>query len=210
MTRFIIYLAIGFVLVGCSGYVDENTSISEENNVVSAQNNNNNTQSSEQNVLKAPAEYLAENEVALSIQDSETAYEMCVRALADYYKAIWNGSDIELERFIENKNLKLYTQKKIESQYGVNAHLNDPVKDIEIGTSEVEFTDDADGGFLYLKLPVEIKKTVGSYGEVTEFLVRNSNGKLVIIDWYTGTKDSFDFTERGENLTIDNPNFWIK
>jgi hypothetical protein len=82
-----------------------------------------------------------------------------------------------LDTFIENENLKQYTQKKIQSQYDVNAQFNEKVQNIEIGAWEVGFTDDVDGGFLYLKLPVEIHKTVGSRGEVTEFLVRNVNGK---------------------------------
>lgn len=72
----------------------------------------------------------------------------------------------------------LLSYKKFQSQYDVYKNLtNDSVQDIEIGAWEVEYTDDADGGFLYLKLPVEINMDVGSYGEVTEFLVRNVNGK---------------------------------
>ena len=108
----------------------------------------------------------------------------------------------------KTNNLKQYTQKKIQSQYDLYGNLNNKVKNIEIGDWEVEYTDDADGGFLYLELPVHINKSVGGYGEGTEFLVRNLNGKLVIVDWYTGAKDSYDFMVRGENLTIDNPNIW--
>src|SRR5690606_7545988 len=118
----------------------------------------------------------------------------------------WNGTDIELDTFVENENLKKYTQKKIQSQYDVLT--DDSVEDIDIGAWEAEYTNDEDGGFLYLKLPVEITLSVGNYGEVTEFLVHNVNGKLVIVDWYTNTKDSYDFKTRGENLTIDNPKVW--
>ena len=53
-----------------------------------------------------------------------------------------------------------------------------------------------------------LNSITGGYGEGTEFLVRNVNGKLVIVDWYNGGKDSYDFMVRGENLTIDNPNIW--
>ncbi len=166
-------------------------------------------------ILQDSPEYVAKNEEELSILDSEAAYEMCKRVLTDYYKAVWNGSDIELGAFIDNENLKQYTQKKIQYQfdmYSTNKLTEDSVKSIDVGTRgvdwEVEYTDDADGGFLYLKLPAEIKNTVGSYGEPTEFLVRNVNGKLFIVDWYTDAKDSYDFMVRGENLTIDNPNIW--
>ena len=164
--------------------------------------------STERNVLQDSSEYVAKNEGGLSFQDSETAYELCVRALTDYYKAVWNGSVIELDTFIDNEYLRKYTQNKIQFHYDVYGKFNDKVQNIEINDWEVESTDDLDGGFLYLKIPAEIKKSVGSYGEVTEFLVRNVNGKLVIVDWYTGAKDSYDFLVRGENLTIDNAYIW--
>lgn len=221
LTRFImLFIAIGIILVGCSP--DKTNGNNEKNKpVVSGDSredsaiNNEIMPSTEGNVLQDSPEYLAKNEVELSIQDSETAYEMCVRVLTDYYKAVWNGSDIELGAFIDNENLKRYTQKKIQYQFNLyltNNLTDNLVKSVDIGTRgvdwEVEYTDDADGAFLYLKLPTEIKWTVGSRGEVTEFLVRNVNGKLVIVDWYDGGKDSYDFIVRGENLTIDNPNIW--
>lgn len=166
------------------------------------------TSGEEPNVVQDPPKYVASSAGELSIQDSETAYEMCVNALTDYYNAVWNGSDIELEIFIDNDNLKQYTQRKIQSQYDLKGNLNSKVKNIEIDAWEVEYTDDVDGGYLYLHLPVHIQKFTGGYGEATEFLVQNVNGKLVIVDWYTGAKDSYDFMVRGENLAIDNPNIW--
>ncbi|WP_438318670.1 hypothetical protein [Sporosarcina sp. FA9] len=144
----------------------------------------------------------------LSLEDSETAYEMCVNALTDYYEAVWNGSDIDLDTFIDNDDLNRYMQKKIQSQHDLHAGYTDKVKNIEIDDWEVDYSDDADGGFLYLHLPAHIKKFVGGYGEGTEFLVRKVNGKLVIVDWYTGGKDTYDFMVRGDNQTIDNPNIW--
>ena len=203
MTRFIMFfIAIGLLLVGCSqdktnGNYDKNSPVVSEDS------------STEQHVVPDSPEYLAKNEGELSVEDSETAYEMCVRALTDYYKAVWNGSDIELDTFIDNDHLKRYTQKKIQSQYNLYVNISkNSVQDIDIGAWEVEYTDAGDGGFLYLHLPVEIIQSVGSYGEGTEFLVRNVNDKLVIVDWYNGAKDSYDFMVRGENLTIDNPTIW--
>jgi len=212
--KFAYLLVVLFTLTSC---VKDTTSVQEKNTPVVSEDsstgsaiNTKVTPSTEQNVLQDSPEYVVKNEGELSVQDSETAYEMCVRALTDYYKAIWNGSDIELDTFIDNESLKQYTQKKIQSQYDVYVknNLTDEVQNIEIGAWEVEYTDFVDGGFLYLKLPVHINMTVGSYGEVTEFLVRNVNGKLVMVDWYTGAKDSYDFMVRGKNLTIDNPNIW--
>ncbi|MFN7251540.1 MAG: hypothetical protein ACK4M9_12200 [Anaerobacillus sp.] len=148
--------------------------------------------------------YLVKNVGQLSIQDAETTFEMCVRALTDYYHAVSSGADIEWGTYIEDENLKYYMQKKIQSQY----RFSNKVENIDVGTWEVAYTNDADGGFIYLKLPTENHLAVGSWGEVTEFLIRNVNDKLVIVDWYEGSKDNYDFMVRGENLSIDNPNIW--
>ena len=159
----------------------------------------------EDNVLQPPFKYEAKNEEKLSLDDSEMAYEMGVSALTDYYKATRNGSDIELDTFIDNENLKQYIQKKIQNQ----SSYDSKVKNIEIGDWEIEYKDDVYGGFLYLMLPAHIKYYYdGGFGEATEFLIRNVNGKLVIVDWYTGGKDTYDFIVRGENEIIDNPNIW--
>ena len=195
------FIASGLLLIGCSqdetnGNYDQNMPIVSEDRIT------------DQYIVPAPPEYVAKNTEELSVEDSETAYEMCVRALSDYYKAVWNGSDIELDTFIDNENLRRYTQKKIQSQYDLKGNLNSKVKNIEIDAWEAEYTDDVDGGYLYLHLPVHINHFTGGYSEGTEFLVRNVNGKLVIVDWYTGAKDSYDFMVRGENLTIDNPTIW--
>lgn len=205
-------LVVLFTLSSCvkdtTNEYEKNTSVVSGDSTTDSAINTEITPSTERNVIQKYPEYLAENEGKLSELDVEMAYEMCVRVLTDYYKAVWNGSDIVLDTFIDNDNLKQYMQKKTQSQHNVKGNLNDNVQNIEIDAWEVEYTDDADGGFLYLKLPVEINKDVGSFGEVTEFLVRNINGKLVIVDWYTGAKDSYDFLVRGENLTINNPNIW--
>lgn len=197
--KFIQLLVVLLILSSCAPVSEER---SEENAI-----NNVSTSSTERNYSP---EYLAKKNDELSMKDSETAYEMCVKALTEFYKATRNGTNFELDTFIENKNLRQYILYKI--QYLSDLHSKygfDKVEKIDVGEWEVEYTDDENGGFLYYKLPVDIKNTsVGSRGEVAEILVRNINGKLVIVDWYTGTKDGYDFMVRGENLTIDNPDIW--
>ena len=207
MKQAFLLVVLLFTLSACTSVYEKDTPVSGDSSENSAVNIEN-TSNTERNGLQDSPEYLAKDEGALSNLDFETAYEMCERALTDYYNAVWSGEDIDLDTFIENDNLKQYTEKKIQTQYEkrVKHNATDKVKNIEISAWEVEYRDDVDGGFLYLKLPVQINKYIGGYVEVTEFLVQNVNGKLVIADWYTGAKDSYDFMVRGENETIDNPN----
>ena len=215
----VLTIVTGLVLVGCSPVKsnenneknihevsDSTSTLSEVTSAI--------TPDTEQNV-EGPPHYEVKNKGELSIQDAKNAYEMCARALTDYYKAVWNGTDIELNAFMNNENLVHYTQKKIQSQFDLYFTIklaDDLVQSVGIATRdvdwEVEYTNDEDGGFLYLHLPAEINYNQGSFGEATEFLVRNENDQLVIVDWYTGGKDTYDFMVRGENETIDNPTIW--
>lgn len=172
-------------------------------------------ESNEENELQAPPDYISKKIDELSLEDSETAYALCMRALTDYYKAIWNGSEIDLGAFIQNENLKRYTETKINYHFDLfNKHnINDYPLEGVVDNQEVDwvvkFTDDNAGGYLYVNLPVEVKwDDQSGRGEATEFLVRNVNGKLVIVDWYTGGKDSYDFLVRGENEAVNNPEIW--
>ncbi|MDF2938874.1 MAG: hypothetical protein K0Q90_4247, partial [Paenibacillaceae bacterium] len=70
-------------------------------------------------ITAAPSEkeatvFLAEAPDYLSAWDYETAYKLCAAALSDYYKAAWNGSEMDVDAYIGNENLKLYTQQKIQ------------------------------------------------------------------------------------------------
>lgn len=81
------------------------------------------------------------------------------------------------------------------------------VTGVDVDAAEVKYVGEGKN-FFYLKLDAQVKKDVGSFAEPTEFLVQSANGKLVIVDWYTNAKDSYDFTVRGENQTINNPDIW--
>ncbi|MBD7984890.1 hypothetical protein H9649_09865 [Sporosarcina sp. Sa2YVA2] len=153
--------------------------------------------------------YVAKDENELSMQDAETAVELCVDALTDYYKAIWNGTEIDLDRFIGNENLKEYVETKVYAEFQKYGGLDGKVKQLEIGDWEVKFSEDEKGGYLYLDIPVNIQKHYGGgYGEGTEFFVRNVDGKLVIADWYTGGKDTYDYLVRGYEQKIIDPDIW--
>lgn len=151
-----IFVYLFVVLFTLSSCVKDSISLQEKNTPVVSESSSADgaknievTPDTEGNLSQDTNEYLAKDKSVLSELDFETAFEMCVRALTDYYKAVWNGTDIEWDTFIDNENLKQYTQKKIQSQYDVYAQFEDKVQNIKIGTWEVEYTDDVDEGYLW-------------------------------------------------------------
>lgn len=214
MKRAYLFLLILFTLSACE---QSNTSTNEDNISVVVGDMNakdvNNTEispSTKGDLSKVSSEFLAQNESNLSAGDSESAYKMCAEALSGYYKAIWNGSDIDLDTYIDDENLKQYTQKKVSSQYNLflkNKLTYNQVTGVDIDARQVEYVGE-DKSFFYLKLDARVHKDIGNFAETTEFLVQNLNGKLVIVDWYTSSKDSYDSTVRGEIQTINNPDIW--
>lgn len=212
MKRVCLLLVLIIALSACNnaaGNTDEKNTPSTEVNVKEAKNTENSTITKE-NTLKSSLDFLAEDKNDLSVWDYKTAYELCERALSEYYKAIWNGTDINLDAFFDNKSLKQYMQKKVTSQHELflkNKLTDNLVTDIDVGARKVELVSE-DKPYFYLTLVTRVKKDVGSFAEPTEFLIHNLNGRLVIADWYTGGKDSYDSMVRGENQTIDNPDIW--
>jgi len=148
--------------------------------------------------------------VSLSKLDSQKAYDLCAEALSGYYKAIWNGLEFDVSRYMDDPNLKQYSEKKIQSQYNLFRKNNltyNQVKEVRMEAEKVDYIE-GEQSFYYLKLNARITKDVGNYAEPSEFLVQNRNGKIVIVDWYTSGKDSYDSMMRGENQVIDNPAIW--
>ncbi|WP_434749988.1 hypothetical protein [Paenibacillus amylolyticus] len=150
------------------------------------------------------------NNLSLSTLDSEKAYELCAEALSEYYKAIWNGLKFDVSRYMDNPNLKQYTEKKIKSQYNLFRKNNltyNQVKEVKMDAEKVDYIE-GEQSFYYLKLNARITKDVGEYAESTEFLIQDMKGKLIIVDWYTSGKDSYDSIMRGESQVINNPVIW--
>ncbi|SCX84517.1 hypothetical protein SAMN05720606_101206 [Paenibacillus polysaccharolyticus] len=150
------------------------------------------------------------NNPSLSTLDTEKTYELCAEVLSGYYKAIWNGLEFDVSRYIDNPNLKLYTEKKIRSQYNLFRKNNltyNQVREVKMEAEKVDYIE-GEQSFYYLKMNARIIKDVGEYAESTEFLVQDLKGKVVIVDWYTSGKDSYDSIMRGESQVINNPAIW--
>lgn len=210
MKRFFLLLALLFTLSSCNNFDanvnEKNKPFSEAQKEVQSSGN---LTTIKDITPKASPDYLANDESGLSVWDFETAYAMCVAALSDYYKAIWNGSDINLDSYFDNKNLKQYMKQKVNSQHNLllkNKLTDNAVTGLDTGVEKVEFVHE--GNFFYLKLDANVKKNIGSFAEPTEFLIQSLNGRLIIVDWYSSGKDSYDSTVRGESQIINNPNIW--
>lgn len=214
MKRVCLLLVILVTLSACdqaknSANEDKTAVVAEDISTKDA-NHTKNSPSTKENSVRNSEVFLAVDENNLSVLDFETAYTMCAQALSEYYKATWNGADINLDKYMNNESLKQYTQKKITTQYELflkNKLTYNLVTSVDIGARQVEFVGD-DKSFFYLKLDARVQKDVGSFAEPTEFLIQSLNEKLVIVDWYTSGKDSYDSTVRGENQIIDNPEIW--
>jgi hypothetical protein len=148
--------------------------------------------------------------LSITTLDTEKAYELCAEALSGYYKAIWNGLEFDVSRYVDNQNFQSYTEKKIKSQYNLFRKNNltyNQVKEVKMDAEKVDIVE-GEQNVYYLKMNARIIKDVGEYAESTEFLVQDLKGKLVIVDWYTSGKDSYDSIMRGESQVINNPAIW--
>lgn len=207
-------LVIVFTLSACQE-TERNKEINKKSTAVTAGENHTENEKVSDSLLSvnksnASSNFLTIEQNNLSTLDFEKAYQLCTEALTRYYKSIWNGIQMDVSKYMDNQNLKQYTEKKVTSQYNLfrkNNLTSNQIKEIKIGSEKVDYVE-GDNSFFYLKLNARITKDVGTYAEPTEFLVQNLNGKLVIVDWYTSGKDSYDSTIRGENQNINNPYIW--
>lgn len=210
MKRSYLFLILLLVLSACdtaTNNMKANDVSKVENSATMVTPTNGDQNKSETKISPA---FLAKDDKKLSIQDYETAYKMTTKALTQYYNAIRNHAEFDVDTYFSNENLKQYTTKKIKDQYNLALKhdlTSNIVTNVEFETDAVKFVDD-ENQYLYLKLKADIQHDVGGYGEVTEFLVQNQEGQLVIVDWYCGAKDSYDMTVRGAGQVINNPNVW--
>ncbi|MDR0268177.1 hypothetical protein [Paenibacillus sp.] len=211
MKRVCLLFVFLFALSACNNAVEN---IDEKNTpvtgvIVKEDANTENSTTTKEDTINTTLDFLVEDKDGLSDRDYQTAYEMCVSALSDYYKAMWNDTDINLDTYFDNNNLKQYMQKKITSQHDLyrKPTPTNLVTDIDIEAYKVKLVS-GNNPYSHLKLIAHVKHEIGAFGEPTEVLIHNLNGKLVIVDWYCNGKDSYDFIVRGESQTITNPDIW--
>lgn len=150
---------------------------------------------------KASHEFMALDESRLSPEDFDKAYEMCKSLLQDSYYAKTDPSKIDLARYVVDPNLLKYSQMKVKKE----AH-DLSITSIDAKLVKSERQDDC----FFLTLNAVVTQSYGGrFGEDTQFLVKNLNGRLVVADWFTehGTTSFFDLQHRGDQ-GVTNPTIW--
>lgn len=132
----------------------------------------------------------------VSCYDFETAYVMCTQALIECSEAYASGENIDFSKYIKDKNLTKYMKEKIKSDH----HYDEMNLVSATGLCDYDINND----MIYFSIGRAMvdDNHYGSYS-YTNFIVKNSNGRLVIAEWYDGDKFSFDYSARGR-LNIKN------
>ncbi|HBI56883.1 MAG TPA: hypothetical protein DDY38_08660 [Firmicutes bacterium] len=146
-------------------------------------------------------EFAAQEDASLVPSDLDQSLEMCQQLLRDYYLSRANPGLIDFECYIVDKNLLKYSRAKI-----VKEAQNLEITDIDISLAGAYLETD---GYL-ISLAAQVKLSGDSeFGEVTHFLVKNVQGRLVVADWFTehGTVSFFDSQHRGY-YGVTNPPIW--
>lgn len=146
-------------------------------------------------------EFAALDSSILKPEDLDMSIELCKSLMLDSYLAKEDPAKIDLTRYIVDPNLLKYSIRKLEQE----AH-NLAISEIIIELVEAQYLE----SHFILKLSARVKQLYGGeFGEGFEFLVTNSNGRLIIADWFTpmGTMSSFDRQHRGD-LGITYPTIW--
>lgn len=174
---------------------ENSPSVSEpNNNASSASSEGADGESSSENIFNAFYNNMLyeEDNYFICNFDFETAYAMCTQALTECSDACENGGEVDFSKYIEDENLIRYMNERLSRQkmYKVNA------------TGLIEYVTylvvQDKPNFMYLRIAranVDVNRN-GNYS-CTDFLVKNSNGRLVIAEWYDDDKDCFDYSARG-------------
>lgn len=109
-------LVIVFTLSACQE-TERNMGISEESTAVAVGDNHTENDEVSDSLLSVnksndSSNFLTIEPNNLSTLDFEKAYKLCTEALSGYYKSIWNGIQMDVSKYIDNPNLKQYTEKR--------------------------------------------------------------------------------------------------
>lgn len=147
---------------------------------------------------------LSDAEDGLKSSDEEICYKLCEALLTDYLNAIHKDKSINLNKYISNKNLKSYMDKKIRaSKYSYGSFR----MSINKNTAEYKTCEKAGKAYFYLILSAEVSNNESGYGDLHYFIVVNDKARLYVADWYV-CKPSLDEAFRGSLSELNDPYVW--
>lgn len=209
MKKIIVAIAFVFILTltGCNFNEDISTSLINSNDNISSSQN---TSSIEDKYNVNPDNntgFMALESEDIRCYDFESAYKMCVQAITEYQSTRKNGEKMDFSKYIENPKLITYLETKLNSfyffpqEYEVN----------KTGLIEFEVQEANSTGYhgdrAYIHIAYGCFNGVSESSSSVEFIVKNSNGKLVIAEWYDCGKDTFDTIFRG-SIDIKNDDIY--
>jgi hypothetical protein len=152
----------------------------------------------------ADKDFKTQNGKELRIQDFETAYQLGKDFVNDYYSQRSGPFKIDFSKYIVNKNLLKYSNKRVEVE-----HKDRDIKEISIGLGKAQFIGEESS--YYIGYGIDAKASYGGgFGESIELLISAVNGKIVISDWYMPFgAGSSSFDERCRlNESIKSSKIW--
>lgn len=135
--------------------------------------------------------------------DFENAYALCVQAITDYQSARINNNAVDFSKYIANPALIDYIEKSINAPKEAHGLLT---------AFEVNMTalneHSVQKNRMYLNIAFGNRKGAAVVSRSSEFIVENIDGRLVISEWYSDGKDSFDTCVRGYLDVKNNDVYW--
>lgn len=144
------------------------------------------------------------NSKELSVLDFETAYKLGKAFVNDYFSQRSGRSKIDFSKYIVNKNLLKYSNKRV----SVEKNKMD-IKEISIGLVKAQFIHEEEC-FDFIYGIIAKNSHDGGFSDPLEVLISNANGNLIISDWYIRWGmgvSSFDERYR-PNAIIKSPKIW--
>lgn len=145
-------------------------------------------------------------EQGLRTSDFDTVYSLCTDFLNDYYTTISNENEMDPTKYIENENLLFYTHKVIERSTLISTSK---LQKATFGLIDIQWHEEQQYVFLDLSAVI-LMDYGGGYGESHQFLVKNQDNKLIIVDWYSPGKAGsaiFDLYRKQRGI-INDPTIW--
>lgn len=205
----IVSILVMLSLTACSRNIEESNNQLGNYTKESSNHLNNDTKElsssldSDESSKQVYKEYFASNDDGSLnfFDDYDTAILLCNDAFDTFINAVKHDGNADFSTLIESPILREYMQYRVDNHiYGYDNSNH------RFFIMEVDFNDD----YVFIKgvLTTYSGDSSSSAEGITYFLIKNINGKLVIVDWYWDVRDSPDITLRDEFSIENNLDYW--